>query len=247
MTKAGFFAIVFTAAAVWAQGSAAPPFSYEGATGPAHWGDLSPEYSTCKTGKEQSPVDIRNARNAALPALQFEYKSVPLRLLNNGHTIQVNYAAGSFLVVGSERYELKQLHFHYPSEERIDGRAFDMVIHLVHANSRGEIAVVSLLVEKGAPDKTIQAIWDAISVATGKEHEVAGVKIDASKFLPSNPAYYSYKGSLTTPPCTEGVTWLILETPVKMSAKQIQTFSSTFSPNARPVQTLGERTISRSR
>ena len=238
--------IVFSGAVAWAQ-SSPPPFSYEGATGPAHWGDLSPDYATCKTGKEQSPIDIRNPQSAELPALHFAYKPVPVRLLNNGHTVQVNYSAGSFLTVGGERYELKQFHFHHPSEERINGRGFDMVIHLVHANSRGETAVVAVLVDKGKADQGIETIWAAIPKTAGEQREAAGVDINASDLLPSNLAYYTYKGSLTTPPCTEGVTWFVLKTPVQLSTGQIRSFSAVFPANARPVQPLGARVVSTDR
>lgn len=246
MNKACFAGIVLSVA-VWAQGSTAPPFSYEGANGPAHWGDLSPQYSTCKTGKEQSPVDIRNAKSAALPPLHFDYKPVPLRLINNGHTVQADYAAGSFLSVGGDRYELRQVHFHHPSEERINGRAFDMVVHLVHANSQGATAVVSILIEPGAANSAIQKIFSAVPRVDGQDHEIPGVQINASDFLPANESYYTYRGSLTTPPCTEGVTWFILKTPVNASTEQIHVFSSMFPSNVRPLQPLGGRIISGSR
>lgn len=234
---------IVLSAAAWAQTVTAPPFSYEGATGPAYWGDLSPSYATCKTGKEQSPIDIRDARSSALPPLQFDYRAAPLRLVNNGHTVQVNYAAGSVLSVGGERYELKQFHFHHPSEERIHGRGSDMVIHLVHGNSRGQLAVVSILVEKGAANSTIGKIWPQIPKAAGPEREAAGVEINVRDLLPSNLSYYTYQGSLTTPPCTEGVTWFILKNPVTLSANQIRTFSQMFPSNARPVQPLGAREV----
>jgi carbonic anhydrase len=226
--------------------SGVPAFSYEGADGPSHWGDLSPDYSVCKTGREQSPVDIRNATKAPLPPIRFDYKSVPLRLINNGHTVQVNYAAGSSISVGGERYELKQFHFHRPGEERIDGRAFDMVIHLVHTNQRGEVAVVAVLLEKGAANAALQKIWAEMPKTPGQEHQVHGVLVSASDFLPSDPSYYTYKGSLTTPPCTESVAWFILKTPITVSAGQIQAFSAIFPPNARPMQSLGARIITQS-
>src|SRR5579884_991590 len=140
----GFLCVAMAPA--FGQNAGAPPaFSYEGANGPARWGELSPEYSVCKTGKGQSPIDIRNPKTTSLPPLRFDYKSVPLKLINNGHTAQANYEAGSAFIAGGERYELKQLHFHHPSEERINGRSFDMVIHLVHSNSSGQTAVVAIL------------------------------------------------------------------------------------------------------
>lgn len=231
-------------AAGWAQ--APPPFSYEGANGPSYWGDLSPAYSTCKAGKQQSPVDLGRAKRVALPALLFDYKPVPLRLINNGHTVQANYAAGNTLTVNGQRYELTQFHFHRPSEERIDGHAFDMVIHLVHANSRGETAVVSILIRRGAANGAIEKIFSAIPKTAGEEQEIPGVQVNASDLLPPNASYYTYRGSLTTPPCTEGVTWFILATPITASANQIHAFSLLFPPNARPLQPLGSRTVNAS-
>src|SRR5262249_12420330 len=162
-----WFTAFLAGTSLYAQ-SGAPAFSYEGANGPSHWGDLSPQYSACKTGKEQSPIDIRNAKSEPLPPIRFDYKPVPLRLINNGHTVQVNYGPGSSITVGNERFELKQFHFHRPSEERIDGRAYDMVIHLVHANSRGETAVVSVLVQKGPANSMIEKVWTAIPKAAGE-------------------------------------------------------------------------------
>ncbi len=229
---------------VFAQNASGPPaFAYKGADGPAHWGDLSPEYAVCRTGKQQSPIDIRNPRNAPLPPIRFDYKPVPLTLINNGHTLEVNYAAGSTINVGGEQYKLRRFHFHRPSEERIDGRFFDMVVHLVHTNDRGEIAVVAILMEKGAANTSIQKIWSAIPKTPGQERQVPGVQVSASDFLPPDSSYYTYKGSLTTPPCTEGVTWFLLKTPITASAEQIRAFAAIFSPNARPVQPLGARIV----
>jgi len=225
-----------------AQISGTPPaWSYEGANGPAHWSELSPEYSACNAGKEQSPIDIREAEAAKLPPLQFDYRPAPLKLINNGHTVQVNFPAGSWLTAGDARYELKQLHFHRPSEERIGGRASEMVIHLVHANGKGETAVIAILLRRGAVNATIQKVWAAIPRTVGQEQEIAGMQIDASDFLPPTRGYYTYRGSLTTPPCTEGVTWFVLETQGSVSEKQARAFGSIFPVNARPVQALDGR------
>jgi carbonic anhydrase len=235
------------AASLLAQNTNSPPaYAYEGPAGPLHWGDLSPDYLACKTGREQSPVDILNAKEAPLPPIRFDYKAVPLKLINNGHTVQVNYGGGSSISIGDERYELRQFHFHRPSEEQIDGHAFDMVVHLVHTNGRGEIAVVAILIEKGAANSAIQKIWAEIPTITGKVQQVQNLQINASDFLPRNLSYYTYRGSLTTPPCTEGVIWFIVKTPITASAGQIRAFSAMFRLNARPVQALGARTVSES-
>jgi carbonic anhydrase len=229
-----------------AQNPGAPVWSYEGANGPAHWGELRPEYSACSAGREQSPVDIRKAEAAKLPPLQFDYKSAQLKLINTGHTVQVNFPAGNWLTVGDSRYELKQIHFHRPSEERIDGQPSEMVIHLVHANAKGETAVVAILLRSGSANALIQKIWAVIPKTVGQEQQIARTQIDPSGFFPPNRAYYTYRGSLTTPPCTENVTWLVLETQQPVSEAQVRTFGRLFPANARPVQPLDGRVIKKS-
>lgn len=124
-------------------------WSYDGNEGPSRWGDLSPEFAACKTGHHQSPIDIRNPQKADLPPIRFDYKPSPLDIIDNGHTIMINYAPGSFIVVGDKKYALKQFHFHRPSEEKINGKAYDMVVHLVHADEGGNLAVVAVLLQRG--------------------------------------------------------------------------------------------------
>jgi carbonic anhydrase len=192
-------------------------WTYDGATGAEHWGDLDPEYATCKTGKEQSPIDIRNVEKAELPALRFEYKSGPLKyLINNGYTIRVNYhdapGIGNFLIVGSQRYQLTQFHFHRPSEEYIHGKPYDMEVHLMHAASDGKVAGVTVFLKAGSVNATIQKIWDHMPKTESKEQEIAGVEVNPAELLPHDTAYYTYMGSVTAPPCTEGVTWFVLKT-----------------------------------
>ena len=226
-------------------------WSYEGAKGPEHWGDLDPEYARCKAGKEQSPIDIRNAQKANLPALRFDDKSGPLKyLINNGHTIRVNYHApgsGDFLIVGDKRYELTQFHFHRPSEEYIHGKPYDMVLHLMYEASDGKVAGVAVLLKSGSANATIQQIWEHMPTTAGKEEEIPGVEIDPSGLLPSNTAYYTYMGSLTAPPCTEDVVWFVLKTPMDISAKQIRAFAKLYPHNVRPVQPLNLRVVQESR
>lgn len=226
-------------------------WSYDGARGPEHWAELDPAYAACRDGKEQSPIDIRDARKVELPALRFEYKSAPLKyLVNNGYTIRVNYHApgsGDYLIVGSTRYQLTQFHFHRPSEETVDGQRYDMVAHLMHEASDGRIAGVAVFLKAGQPNAMIQRIWDHIPKTEGTEQEIPGVEVDPAGLLPSDLSYYKYMGSLTAPPCTEGVTWFVLKTPVELSAAQIHAFAELYPHDVRPVQPLNGRIVEESR
>jgi carbonic anhydrase len=228
------------------------PWSYAGPNGAEHWGDLDPEYAACNAGKEQSPIDIRTAEKADLPALRFEYRSSPLKyLINNGYTIRVNYhdtpGSGSFLSVGGKRYHLTQFHFHRPSEEYIQGKPYDMVVHLMHEASDGKVAGVAILLKAGGANATIQRIWDHMPETRGQEREIAGVDVDPAGLLPGGAAYYTYMGSLTAPPCTEGVTWFVLKTPVDISPAQIDAFARLYPHDVRPLQPLNGRIVQVSR
>lgn len=218
-------------------------WTYKDHGGPSEWGSLSADFATCKTGKLQSPIDIRGAKAADLPAIRFDYKPSALKIIDNGHTIQVNYAPGSSIDVGGARYELVQFHFHRPSEEKIDGKSFPMVAHLVHKNSAGKLAVVAVLLDKGGASETIDSLWKNIPREKEKETAVANTTLDVTKLLPENRDYYTFQGSLTTPPCGEGVTWLVLKSPLKIADAQIAAFGKIYPLNARPVQPLNGRTI----
>jgi carbonic anhydrase len=223
-------------------------WSYEGAKGPEHWGDLDSAYAACKGGKEQSPIDIRDAEKADLPALRFEYKSGPLKyLINNGYTIRVNYhdspGSGNFLMVGDKRYYLTQFHFHRPSEEYLNGKPYDMVVHLMHEASDGKVAGVAVLLKAGRANATIQQIWEYMPQTESKEEEIAGVEVNPAGLLPHDTSYYTYRGSLTAPPCTEGVTWFVLKAPVDISPEEIQAFANLYPHDVRPVQPLDGRVV----
>jgi len=227
------------------------PWDYEGARGAEHWSELDPNYAVCNAGKEQSPIDIRNAKRAALPALAFDYKSGPLEyLINNGHTIRVNYhdpsGAGNFLIVGGKRYQLAQFHFHRPSEEYVNGKQYDMVLHLMHKSDDGSIAGVAVFLKAGSANSTIQEIWDHMPKSESKEIAIPGVKIHPAGMLPRDSGYYSYMGSLTAPPCTEGVQWFVLKTPIDISPEQISAFSNLYPDDVRPLQPLNGRVVKES-
>jgi carbonic anhydrase len=223
-----------------------PHWSYQGHGGPAEWGELDPAFATCQLGKLQSPIDIRGAKAADLPAIKFDYKPSPLRVIDNGHSIQVNYAPGSSIDVGGTRYELVQFHFHKPSEEKIDGKAHAMVAHLVHKGADGKLAVVAVLLDAGGTNPTIDTIWKNLPQEKGKEATV-NATIDAATLLPADHGYYTFQGSLTTPPCSEDVRWFVLKTPVKVAGSEITTFGKIYPMNARPSQPLNGRTLEATR
>jgi carbonic anhydrase len=229
------------------KGAAGHEWSYEGDHGPAHWGALKPDYASCKTGKNQSPIDITSASKADLPPIPFAYRPAPLRIVNNGHSIQVNFPEGSFITAGGKQYQLEQFHFHHPSEERIKGTNFDMGVHLVHKNAEGNLAVVGVLIQKGKASPFIESLWKHLPKEEGKEEVSEKVMIDPSGLLPAQRGYYTYIGSLTTPPCTEGVTWFVLKTPVEISDVQLKRFAHFYEHNARPVQPLSGRAVFESR
>ncbi len=221
-------------------------WDYEGRNGPQNWAKLSPEFADCGTGKYQSPIDIKEGIRLSLDPIAFDYKSSPLRILDNGHTVQVNYGMGSSITVNGDKYNLVQFHFHKPSEERIEGKSFDMVVHLVHKNPIGQLAVVAVMLRNGAPNPLIQTLWTHLPLQPGKEGGPRDIKIDAAQLLPPVRAYYAFLGSLTTPPCTEGVLWLVLKNPIQVSRSQIAAFGRLYEVNARPVQPTNRRLIKES-
>jgi carbonic anhydrase len=225
------------------------PWSYEGARGDAHWGDLDPAYATCKTGKAQSPIDIRATGKADLPPIRFEYASAPLRyLINNGYTVRVNYHDSSnVLVVGDKRYHMTQFHFHRPSEEYIQGKPYPMEVHMMHVASDGEIVGVVVMLETGAANETVQRLWDHMPKVKGDEHEIAGVAINPAGLLPPDLSSYRYTGSISAPPCNEGVRWIVLKTPVSVSPDQIRAFAALYPHDVRPLQPLNGRVVQESR
>jgi len=227
-----------------AQGhGSAPHWSYSGTEGPEHWGDLDPSFAVCKTGKRQSPVNIDHPKKAELQPIQFDYRPSPLKIINNGHTIQINYTPGSTLTIGGKQYQVVQFHFHKPSEEAISGKHFGMVLHIVHRSSEGNLAVVGVLLEGGEDNRFIEKLWSNLPKEEGKEMEVAGVTVNIADALPADHSFYHFTGSLTTPPCTEGVEFYIMKTAVQLSAGQMAAFAKYFPLNARPIQPLNGREV----
>ena len=222
-------------------------WAYEGKDGPNKWATLDPAYSECKVGHHQSPIDIRHTEKAGLPPIQFDYSPTPLKIVDNGHTVMVNYAPGSFITVGDHQYQLTQFHFHHPSEEHIHGKGFDMVIHLVHSDASGKLAVVAVLLKPGKVNSALEAVWDHLPKEKNKVAAVEEVSVNAADFLPVNRGYYTFVGSLTTPPCTEPVTWFVLKTPEEISSGEVEVFARLYPHDTRPTQKLEGRVIRESK
>jgi carbonic anhydrase len=218
-------------------------WSYDGEAGPEHWGELSPDYALCSTGQEQSPINIPAAAPLNPANLTYSYLPSSLTILNNGHTVQVNYDAGSELVIKGERYQLVQFHFHAHSEHTLDGHAAPLELHLVHSNAQGALAVVGVWIESGGENAAFAPIMSHLPASESPAQTVPGEQVDAQRLLPTERTYYRYNGSLTTPPCAEHVTWLMLKTPVEISAAQIGAYTALFDHTYRPTQPLNGRSF----
>lgn len=223
------------------------PWDYEGPRGAAHWSELDQAYSICNQGKEQSPIDIRHPQKSKLPALRFEYATEAVNyVINNAHTIRVDYhdpaGHGSYLVVGNKRYQLTQFHFHRPSEEYVNGKPYDMVLHLMHRGADADIVGVAVFLKAGASNPVVQRIWDHMPAREGQQ-AVPGLELDPGALLPKDRGYYSYLGSQTAPPCAEGVTWYVLKAPVEIAQQQIDAFAALYPHDARPPQPLNGRKV----
>jgi len=226
-------------------GGHAAHWDYAGAGGPDSWGQMKPEFAKCSTGARQSPIDIRDGIKVNLDPVQFDYKPSGFRVIDNGHTVQVNVGPGNSIEVMGRRYELLQFHFHRPSEERVDGRQFDMVAHLVHKDVDGRLAVVAVLLDRGSAQPLVQTIWNNLPLEKGEE-VAARSTINLNDLLPAERNYFTYMGSLTTPPCSEGVLWMVMKQPVQLSAEQIGIFARLYPMNARPIQSVAGRLIKES-
>lgn len=217
-------------------------WSHSGAGGPEEWAKLQPGFEMCAKGQRQSPIDIHSGIQVKLEPIGVDYRSGPFKVMDSGHTLEVTPARGSSIVVMGKRYDLVQFHFHRPSEERVDGRSFDMVLHLVHKDLDGRLAVLAVLLAEGQSHPEVQTIWNNWPLE--QRQEVAALApLDLSKLLPEDRRYFTYMGSLTTPPCTEGVLWMVLKSPVQVSVEQIAIFAHLYPMNARPIQPSNGRLI----
>ena len=221
-------------------------WGYSGEEGPDHWASLSSDYAMCGQGMNQSPIDLQAMTDAELPSIAFDYRSGMQGIVNNGHTVQVNMADGSSITVDGHEYELKQFHFHAPSENRIDGQAFPLEGHYVHADADGHLAVVAVMFEEGASESPLSGLWQHLPSHSGEQEALDSAEMgNPVAILPEDKAYYRFNGSLTTPPCSEGVAWMVLKTPVTISAEQVAAFRQVMGDhdNNRPVQPLNARLV----
>jgi len=217
-------------------------WGYAGEVGPANWAALSADYSLCAGGQCQSPIDIVKPEAKDLSNPVFNYQPSAINILNNGHTVQVNYDPGSHVVIDGKEFALAQFHFHSPSEHRVNGAAFAAEMHLVHKADDGALAVVAVLIKQGRENIDFAPVWSQLPAGAGPARLAPG-QVHAAKLLPRVYTSYRYGGSLTTPPCSENVTWCVLTTPVEMSESQIRAFTSIYTGNNRPVQAHNGRVV----
>jgi carbonic anhydrase len=222
---------------------AAGHWGYSGQEGPEHWAKLDPAYKTCANGKHQSPIDLRDFVEVDMLPLHPEYKTDAAEIVNNGHTVQVNYAPGSTLPVDGRTFELKQFHFHAPSENTLHGKRYPLEVHLVHADASGRLGVVGVLFDEGAANPLLEKLWEKMP-GKGGEKGALPAGLNAAELLPARADYFRFNGSLTTPPCSEGVLWMVMKATNTASKEQIDRFTTTIGfANSRPVQPLNNRPV----
>ncbi len=235
-----------------AEAPPAPPagpaaWSYEGKTGPANWGKLSADYAACGNGGRQSPIDIRAPIRADLPPIRFAWQQIPLSIVDTGHTIEVSGEGGGHIVVDGEEYELQRFRFRLPGEEIVDGRRAAMSVQFEHRSKSGQVAVLAVPLVEGKENRLVRTLWTSLPLEPGKAKTPSGVKIDPGLLVPQKRDYHTYVGSQTTPPCAEGVLWLVLKQPVTLSKEQIADFAKVYRNNVRPAQAANGRVIKTSR
>lgn len=220
-------------------------WSYSGRTGPDSWGDLDPSYSACSKGREQSPVDIRRAYlNNALQPIEFHYLAGPVTMENDGHAIVVHVGPGSYIVANGVRYNLIQFDFHHPSEEAVKGDFSDMDIQFEHKSADGRLAEIAVRLSEAQdfPNATLAMLWPHLPTKAGTKVQVSAM-VNPSGLLPADRSYWTYMGSLTAPPCTEGVRWFVFQSQVSISRRQLDAFAAIYKMNTRPLQSLHGRRI----
>jgi len=222
--------------------SNSPHWAYDGEEGMDHWGMLSRGYMTCETGSHQSPIDITMPGEDWAPELlQFHYRQADIQAMHNGHSIQVRVSPGSELHVNERTYQLMQFHFHEPSEHHIEGKASPFELHLVHRDRTGHIVVLSLLTDLGVGHPVLSAVWASLPVRAGDS--APSRQLDLSTLIPNHLHHFAYHGSLTTPPCTEGVHWIVMQDKISIEQAQIDKFVGLVGHNARAIQPIHDRQV----
>ena len=218
-------------------------WSYEGDEGPASWSKISPEFALCETGRNQSPINIDKTMRAELKPLKAFQKFPANDIVNNGHTLQVNFKPGNILALDGVLYQMKQVHFHAPSENTIQGKSYPLEAHFVHADAKGNLAVLAVMFEEGKANDALGRLWQQMPVAVGTPVFLKS-RVLATELVSTMDSYFRFSGSLTTPPCSEGVSWIVLKTPMTASAAQIEAFKKVIQhQNNRPVQELNGRLV----
>jgi len=226
-----------------AQSGGGTQWEYSGQGGPEYWGNLSPEFDACSSGKNQSPINLAGFIEADLEPIGIHYQAGGSEIINNGHTIQVNYDPGSTTTIDDHSFELKQIHFHSPSENHINGESYPLEAHLVHADESGNLAVIAVMFVEGEANEALAQAWEHMPTEAGDAHSLPS-SIAAEGILPSTRDYYRFNGSLTTPPCSEGVRWIVMTETVTASTGQIESFSRVIHhPNNRPLQPANARPV----
>ena len=218
-------------------------WGYEGAGAPENWAAMSSEFALCETGANQSPVNLTGAESADLPDPQFDYSSQATSIDNLGHTLQVGVEPGSTMTVNDRQYELVQFHFHTPSEHRLQGNEYPAEVHFVHRGPDDGLAVVGAFIEEGTQNEVLANIWDQLPSQPEESRDLQSVDMNIAELVPQESQYYLYSGSLTTPPCSEDVNWMVMEQPIEMSSEQIERLRSIIGTSNRPVQPLGNREL----
>ncbi|WP_281951414.1 carbonic anhydrase [Nitrosophilus kaiyonis] len=218
-------------------------WSYSGDSGPEYWGDLKDEYFMCKEGKNQSPINLNNMVEANLPKLNINYSGNAESIINNGHTIQVNTLGKNSIIMDGIKFTLKQFHFHTPSENKIDGKQYPMEAHFVHADKNGNLLVLALMYEEGEEEN--RGLKKVIEQLPKEKHHKEALKemFNPGDLLPKKLDYYRFNGSLTTPPCSEGVRWIVIKKPVIATKAQLDVMRKILGKNNRPIQPLNARVI----
>lgn len=224
-------------------------WGYVGKEGPEHWGDLSEEFATCKTGKNQSPIDLKNkvaVGTTGMPGFDVYYRETAFKIINTGKTVKVKIPLGSYIKINDHRYELLEYQFHTPSEHQLDGFNYPMEMQLIHRDGEGNYVVIAVIFQEGDGNEYLSDLLTYLPKDLNKLHVHEKLKIHPARFFPANKKFYKYTGSLTTPPCSEGVYWMVFQQPVEASVRQLQEMADYLGTNSRPIQPLGARTLLKS-